>query len=40
MGETPSGLQKQSVPEGKIAQAIGGDAEDDELEARLAGLKK
>ena len=41
LGETPSGIQKQGVPEARIAQAVGGgDTADDELEARLAGLKK
>jgi charged multivesicular body protein 2A len=41
LGETPSGLQKQGVAEGRIAEAVGGgDNVDDELEARLAGLKK
>jgi charged multivesicular body protein 2A len=42
LGETPSGIQKQGVAEGRIAEAVGGggDAVDDELEARFAGLKK
>merc|ERR1711964_482698 len=35
LGETPSGLQKQAVPEGRVAQAIGGGGEDDDLQARL-----
>ncbi|KAI9810288.1 MAG: ESCRT-III subunit protein did4 [Pycnora praestabilis] len=40
MGETPSGLQKSSVGEGKVAQAIGGgDPGDDDLQARLDRLR-
>jgi charged multivesicular body protein 2A len=38
MGETPQGLQKNAVAEGKVAEAIGGG--DDDLEARLAGLRR
>jgi charged multivesicular body protein 2A len=41
LGETPSGISKNSVAEGRIAQAIGGgDAEDDDLQARLDSLRK
>lgn len=43
MGETPSGLQSQAVPEGKVAQAIGGggaDPGDDDLQARLDSLRR
>ncbi|KAK5083997.1 ESCRT-III subunit protein did4 [Lithohypha guttulata] len=38
LGETPSGIQSAAVPEGRVAQAIGGG--DDALEARLASLRK
>ncbi|KIW03539.1 uncharacterized protein PV09_05300 [Verruconis gallopava] len=41
LGETPSGLQKTSVQEGRIAQAVGGgDAGDEDLRARFDSLKK
>lgn len=46
MGETPSGLQKNSVSEGRVAEAIGGPAggggggADDDLQARLDGLRR
>lgn len=44
LGETPSGLQKNTVPEGRVAQAIGGggggNADDDDLLARLDGLRR
>ena len=40
LGETPSGLQKSAVPEGKVAQAIGGDPGDDDLQARLDSLRR
>jgi len=41
LGETPSGLQKTAVAEGRVAQAIGGaDHEDDDLQARLDSLRK
>ena len=41
LGETPAGLQSNAVAEGKVAQAIGGsDAGDDDLEARMAGLRR
>lgn len=40
LGETPSGIQKQAVPEGRVAQAIGGDAGDDDLQARLDSLRR
>ena len=44
MGETPSGLQKNAVPEGRVAEAIGGGGggshDDDDLQARLDSLRK
>jgi charged multivesicular body protein 2A len=42
LGETPSGIQKTAVSEGKVAQAIGGgaDHEDDDLQARLDSLRR
>lgn len=45
LGETPSGLQSNTVAETKIAQAVGGgggggDAGDDDLQARLDSLRK
>ncbi|KAF1836295.1 charged multivesicular body protein 2a [Decorospora gaudefroyi] len=43
LGETPSGLQKNAVPEARVAQAIGGggaDADDDDLQARLDSLRR
>lgn len=43
LGETPQGLQKNAVPEARVAQAIGGgggDAGDDALQARLDSLRK
>lgn len=41
LGETPSGIQKTAVNEGKVAQAIGGgDHGDDDLQARLDSLRK
>ena len=43
LGETPQGLQKNSVADGKVAQAIGGggaDPGDDDLQARLDSLRK
>ncbi|GAB7347245.1 hypothetical protein MBLNU459_g3341t3 [Dothideomycetes sp. NU459] len=43
LGETPSGLQKNAVAEGRVAQAIGGggnDAGDDDLQARLDSLRR
>ncbi|KAK0722585.1 DOA4-independent degradation protein 4 [Lasiosphaeria miniovina] len=42
-GETPSGLQSNQVPEGKVAQAVGGggaDPGDDDLQARLDSLRR
>ena len=44
-GETPTGLHTDKVPESRVAQAIGGpsssgDPGDDDLEARLASLRK
>ncbi|EMR63672.1 putative doa4-independent degradation protein 4 protein [Eutypa lata UCREL1] len=49
-GETPTGLQVEKAPEGRIAQAIGGpsggggggggDPGDDDLQARLDSLRK
>lgn len=42
LGETPSGLQKNAVADGRVAQAIGGgnDAGDDDLQARLDSLRR
>ena len=43
LGETPSGLQKNAVPEGRVAQAIGGgggNPDDDDLQARLDSLRR
>ncbi|SPO03044.1 probable class E vacuolar-protein sorting and endocytosis factor [Cephalotrichum gorgonifer] len=37
LGETPTGLQQAAVPEGKVAQAIGEDAD---LQARLDSLRR
>jgi len=43
MGETPTGIQSTAVPEGKVAQAIGGGGgggEDNDLQARLDSLRR
>ncbi|KAF1827018.1 Snf7-domain-containing protein [Dissoconium aciculare CBS 342.82] len=41
LGETPQGLQKNAVAEGRVAQAVGGpDAGDDDLQARLDSLRR
>lgn len=40
LGETPQGLQSNAVADGKVAQAIGGDPGDDDLQARLDGLRR
>lgn len=47
MGETPSGLQKNAVSEGRVAEAIGGGGggvgvsnDDDDLQARLDSLRR
>jgi charged multivesicular body protein 2A len=41
LGETPSGLQKSAVSEGRVAQAVGGgDPGDDDLQARLDSLRR
>lgn len=41
LGETPQGLQKNAVADGKVAQAIGGgDPGDDDLQARLDSLRR
>lgn len=40
MGETPTGLQSTAVEQGKVAQAIGGDPGDDDLQARLDSLRR
>ena len=48
MGETPSGLQKNTIAEGRVAEAIGGGpgagggggTEDDDLQARLDSLRR
>ncbi|KAJ5745874.1 ESCRT-III subunit protein did4 [Penicillium odoratum] len=41
-GETPSDIQKQSVGETRVAQAVGGGAhsDDDDLQARLDSLRR
>lgn len=41
LGETPTGIQKAAVPEGRVAQAIGGGGGgDDDLQARLDSLRR
>ncbi|KKY17835.1 putative snf7 family protein [Phaeomoniella chlamydospora] len=42
LGETPSGLQKNAVADGRIAEAVGGPSggEDDVLQARLDSLRR
>lgn len=45
MGETPSGLQKTSVADVRVAEAIGGSggggtSGDDDLQARLDSLRR
>ena len=43
LGETPSGIQSQAVPQARVAQAIGGDGGDpgdDDLQARLDSLRR
>lgn len=40
MGETPTGLQSTAAEQGKVAQAIGGDPGDDDLQARLDSLRR
>lgn len=43
LGETPSGLQKNAVGEGRVAEAVGGaggNVDDDELQARLDSLRR
>ena len=45
MGETPSGLQKSAVADGRVAEAIGGGggggtSGDDDLQARLDSLRR
>ena len=45
MGETPSGLQKTAVADGRVAEAIGGPpggggGADDDLQARLDSLRR
>ena len=47
MGETPYGLQKNAVTEGRVAEAIGGGGggvgvsnDDDDLQARLDSLRR
>lgn len=40
LGETPSGLQKTTVADGRVAQVVGGDPGDDDLQARLDSLRR
>lgn len=40
LGETPSGLQKTAVADGRVAQPVGGGGEDDDLQARLDSLRR
>jgi charged multivesicular body protein 2A len=44
LGQTPEGIQRQAVPEGRVAQAVGsgggGDPDDDDLQARLDSLRR
>ncbi|KAK3109527.1 ESCRT-III subunit protein did4 [Teratosphaeriaceae sp. CCFEE 6253] len=41
LGETPQGLQSNAVANGRVAEAIGGgDPGDDDLQARLNGLRR
>ena len=47
LGETPSGLQKSAVADGRVAEAIGGHSggsgggnDDDDLQARLDSLRR
>ncbi|KAH0612091.1 uncharacterized protein H6S33_010143 [Morchella sextelata] len=40
LGETPSGIASPGVTEGKVAQAVGADAMDDDLQARLDSLRR
>lgn len=44
MGKVPKGLQKNSIPDGKIAEAVGGGPSnsfgDDDLQARLNSLRR
>jgi charged multivesicular body protein 2A len=40
LGETPNGLQKTAVADARVAQAIGGDPNDDDLQARFNSLGK
>lgn len=49
MGETPSGVQKAAVADGRVAEAIGAGGAgggggaggpDDDLQARLDGLRR
>jgi charged multivesicular body protein 2A len=39
LGETPTGIQSSAVAEGKVAEALGGPADDD-LQSRLDNLRK
>ncbi|KAI5841343.1 Snf7-domain-containing protein [Morchella snyderi] len=40
LGETPSGIASTGITEGKVAQAVGADAMDDDLQARLDSLRR
>lgn len=39
LGETPTGIQSSAVAEGRVAEALGGPADDD-LQSRLDNLRK
>lgn len=39
-GETPEGIAKEGAGEARVAQAIGGPSDDDDLQARLDSLRR
>ncbi|KUL90817.1 hypothetical protein ZTR_00637 [Talaromyces verruculosus] len=39
-GETPQGIAKEGAGEARVAQAIGGPSDDDDLQARLDSLRR